>query len=581
MLNRILPLLLLLSLLGCRKNELINQVTYEEPPPKVLVVSSFQGKVVDENGDPIKDAQVIVYFSHTTTDENGLFKLKNIDAPKGAALVEVRKNGYFTACSMSGNTSGSQQYVRVTMMQKGASKTLDAVEGGTLTWPSGLKITIGPNKLRYAGGGIFSGKASVFARWLDPTDPELGNIMPGALMARNASGAEKVLSTFGMTALKLEDANGNELLLRTGETVAIEMPIPQELLASAPQEIALWNFDLQQERWMEYGTCHYSGSSSYICNVNGSGFWNCDIALEPICLSGTFFQSDSTPAFYTRVVVEDLSNNFIYWGYTDINGYFCGAVPKDAPLKITVTDLCGNILYEANIGPFSADTDLGDIYLTQTLQQYQIHISGQLKDCFGNFVLNGQVAVEYPGKVRLFPLDASGAFDFDLALNCIEFPELQITGYDLANFRSTPVQFHSDENDVDFGILTACEEPADFLTIQVDGSTYNLAPTRFFLKNNEPTNWLVLEGLTIGGFFSINIQEYAGVGTYTSNTFMYTYDAPELPSYPFLYAGSPGITVNITGDYGNLIVGNLTCTALDPQNVPHTVTGIFKVKKEI
>ena len=201
MLNRILPLLLLLSLLGCRKNELINQVTYEEPPPKVLVVSSFQGKVVDENGDPIKDAQVIVYFSHTTTDENGLFKLKNIDAPKGAALVEVRKNGYFTACSMSGNTSGSRQYVRVTMMQKGASKTLDAVEGGTLTWPNGLKITIGPNKLRYAGGGIFSGKASVFARWLDPTDPELGNIMPGALMARNASGAEKVLSTFGMTAL--------------------------------------------------------------------------------------------------------------------------------------------------------------------------------------------------------------------------------------------------------------------------------------------------------------------------------------------------------------------------------------------
>jgi len=71
MLNRILPLLLLLSLLGCRKNELINQVTYEEEPPKVLVVSSFQGKVVDENGDPIKDAQVIVYFSHTTTDENG------------------------------------------------------------------------------------------------------------------------------------------------------------------------------------------------------------------------------------------------------------------------------------------------------------------------------------------------------------------------------------------------------------------------------------------------------------------------------------------------------------------------------
>lgn len=537
--------------------------------------------MVNENGDPVKDAQVTVHYSHTTTDENGLFELKSIDAPKGAALVEVQKNGYFTACSMSGNTSGSQQYVRVTMMQKGASKKVDAAMGGTLTWPNGLKITIGPNTLRYAGGGPFSGKANVFARWLDPTDPELGNIMPGALMARNAAGAEKVLSTFGMTALKLEDANGNELLLNPGETAAIEMPIPEDLLSSAPQEIALWNFDLQQERWMENGTCHYSGASSYICNVSGSGYWNCDIALDPICLSGTFFQSDSTPALYTRVIVEDLSNNFIYWGYTDINGFFCGAVPKDAPLKITVEDLCGNVLYEANIGPFSADTDLGDIYLTQTLQQYQIHISGQILDCFGNAVLNGQLVVEYPGRVRLFPLNASGAFDFDLALNCIEFPELQITGYDLANFRATAVQYHSDDTNADLGTLTACEEPGDYLSIQVDGNSYNLAPTRFFLKNNEPTNWLVLEGLTMGGFFSINIQEYAGVGTYTTNTFMYSYDAPELPAYPFLYAGSPGITVNITADYGNLIVGNLSCTALDPQNVSHTVTSTFKVKKQL
>ena len=581
MLNRILPLFILLWLLGCRKNELINQVTYEEQPPKILVVSSFQGKVVNENGDPVENAQVTIYNNHTTTDENGLFKLTNINAPKGASLVEVNKQGFFTACSMSGNTSGSRQYVRVTMLQKGASKKVDAAAGGTLTWPNGLKVTIGPNKLRYAGGGIFTGNANVFARWLDPTDPKLGNIMPGALMALNAAGTEKVLSTFGMTALDLQDENGFKLVVQSGETVAIEMPIPDELLASAPQEISLWNFDLEQERWMESGTCHYSGASSYICNVTGSGYWNCDIALDPICLSGTFFQSDSTPAFYTRVVVEDLNNNFIYWGYTDINGYFCGAVPKDSPLKITIEDLCGNILYEANIGPYSADTDLGDIYLTQTLEQYQVHVSGQLKDCFGNAVLNGQVAVEYPGRIRLFPLDASGAFDFDLSLNCIEFPELQITGYDLATFRTTPVQFHSDENDADFGVLTACEEPADYLNIQVDGNTYNLAPTRFFLKNNEPTNWLVLEGLTTGGFFSINIQEYAGVGTYTANTNLYTYDAPELPAYPFLYAGGAGITVNITGDYGNLIVGNISCTALDPQNVPHTVTGIFKVKKEI
>ena len=576
---RILPLLLLL-LFGCRKNELIDKVTIDEEPPLVLVVSSFKGKVLDENGQPVAGAVVRVFHESAVTNQNGLFEFKNIEAPKDAALVTVEKAGYFTGSAMSGSRSGAQQYVRVTLMQKGLPKNINAATGGTLDWPGGLKVTIRPNTLRRADGSLYSGQADVYARWLDPTDPALGGIMPGALMARDEAGDELVLATYGMVALELKDASGNDLELKTDETVDVEIPIPAALAASAPPEIPLWYFDLEKERWLENGVCQKSGAA-YLCKVGKSGYWNCDLPLEAICLSGTFFQSDSTPALYTKVIVEDLTDNFIYWGYTDLKGFFCGSVPKGAPLKITVKDLCDNILYEANIGPFSMDTDLGGIYLTQTLQQYFIHMAGQMNDCAGAPVTDGQIAVQYPGKIRLFPLSAPGVFDFDLALNCIEFPELQITGYDLAAFKSTPVQLHSDDSDVDLGVLTACEDPGDYIRLLADGVAYNAAPTRFYLKNNVSTNWMVLEGLTTGGSFRIELRQYIGAAQYNTNAFFHLDDHPDAPLFPVLDAASPDITVQVTADDGLFINGNISGTAYDVFNNPHPVSGDFKVKKEL
>lgn len=576
---RLIPLLALLLLFGCRKNELIDKVTIDEAPPKVLVISSFKGKVLGENGQPVIGARVSVFDASTTTDQRGLFELRYTKAPKGAALVTVEKAGYFTGSAMSSSSANGQQYVRITMLEKGGSKTVNASAGGVLTWPNGLKVTIAPNTLRRADGSLYTGQADVYARWLDPSDPNLGAIMPGALMARDEAGKEQVLATFGMVALELKDAAGEDLLLKNDETVGVDIPIPAGLLGAAPPEIPLWYFDLEEERWLLKGACKKSGGS-YVCKVSSGGYWNCDIALEPICLSGTFFQPDSTPALYTKVIVEDLTDNFIYWGYTNLEGFFCGSVPKGAALKITVKDLCDNILYMANIGPFSMDTDLGDIYLTQSLQQYFIHLEGQLNDCAGAPVTSGQIAVQYPGKIRLFPLSAPGIFGFDMALNCIEFPELQVTGYDLSTFKATAVQFHSDASDVNFGTLTACTDPGDYIHLLVDGVANNAAPTRFYLKNNVTTSWMVLEGITTGGTFDIELRVYTGVGVYNVNAFFHLIDNPNAPLYTSLDAASPDIVVNITADDGQFISGTMSGTAYDVFNMPHIISSDFKVKKE-
>lgn len=571
--------LLALLLTGCRKGELINKVTVDEDPPVVLVVGSFKGKVIDENGEPVAGARVKVFDKNTMTDARGLFELQSIEAPKGAALVQVEKAGYFSGSAMSGSSAGGQQYTRITLMKKSAPQLVKASAGAILDWPGGLTVRIRPGSLQYSNGIEYDGQAEVYARWLDPTDPKLGALMPGALMARNAEGEELVLATYGMAALELKTPSGQDLQLKSDAKAELTIPIPSELAGTAPEEIPLWYFDLEKERWMQNGVCQKSGSN-YVCKVDKGGYWNCDVPLEAICLSGAVFQSDSTPALYTRVVIEDLTDNFIYWGYTDLEGFFCGAVPKGAPLKITIYDLCSNVLYEANIGPFSMDTDLGDIYLTQTLQQYIVNISGQLNDCSGAPVTSGQIAVQYPGKIRLFPLAAPGVFNFDLALNCIEFPELQVTGYDLDAFKATPVQLHSDAADLDLGPLSACTDPIDYLHLMTDGTAYHLAPTRFYLKTNVSTNWMVLESLTAGGACSIELRQYAGVGQYTVNAFFHLTDTPGAPLYPVLDAASPDITVDITADDGQFITGIISGTTYDSFNNPHPISGDFRIKKE-
>ncbi len=575
-----LILIILLSILGCRKGELINKVIIEEEPPIILVVSSFKGKVADEHGNAVSGAIVSVFSSTTSTNAQGQFTFNNIEAPKNGTLISVEKEGYFLGAAMSGNSADGKNYVRVTLLEKGIPQNLSASTGGTLQWPDGSKVTIKPSTLQTASGAVYNGEVNAYSRWLDPSDEDLGGIMPGALMAKGADGNEKVLATYGMLALDLQTSSGETLKIKDGETVELDIPIPPELDPTAPPEIPLWYFDLEEERWLLNGVCQKNGGY-YHCAVVSTGYWNCDIALEPICLSGTIFQSDSTPAFYTKVIVEDLTDNFIYWGYTDINGFFCGSVPKGAPLRITIEDLCGNVIYTSDIGPYAQDFDLGDIYLMNNLQQYFIHVTGQMLDCLGAPVPLGQVAVHYPGKIRLFPFSAPGVVDFQLALHCIEFPELLITGYDLTNFKSTPVQSFTDSTEIELGILTACEDPQDYFHLTVGATTYSAAPTRFYKKDNVTTNWMVLEAITIGGNLIVDLRAYQGVGQYNVNVIFNVNDLPEAPAYPQLNAASPAITLSITADDGNFISGNMSGTAFDLLGQPQVVNGNFKVKKEL
>ena len=128
-----------------------------------------------------------------------------------------------------------------------------------------------------------------------------------------------------------------------------------------------------------------------------------------------------------------------------------------------------------------------------------------------------------------------------MALNCIEYPELQITGYDLTRFKATPLQLHSDTSAVALGVLNACLDPEDYLILQVDADTLKVAPTRFYKKENVTSNWMVLEALTIGGNFVLDLRQYNGIGTYSVNAIFNVNNLAPVPDYLNLHSFQPEV----------------------------------------
>ncbi|HFA51176.1 MAG TPA: carboxypeptidase regulatory-like domain-containing protein [Bacteroidetes bacterium] len=551
-------ILLFLALFSCRKE--INEftITDNEAPPVVLIKNSIRGKVVDEEGFPVSNAEVSVGSALLTTDGDGNFFFEQIEVKKSGAIVKAETDGFFSGSSHSNFNADGSSFVEIRLMKKGTPNTVESVDGGTFTSNGGMEITIPAGAITTKTGSAFTGAVQVYSRWLDPSSADVAGIMPGALTASDKDGNPLALATYGMVAMELEAENGLPLEVAPGSEVAVKMPIPSSLLANAPDEIPLWYFDLEEEQWLQSGTCTKVGSY-YHCNITSTGYWNCDVAVPAICLSGQVFNSDSTFACYMKVVVEDLTDNFIYWGYTDSIGYFCGSVPQAALLRLSIIDHCDSVIYTADIGPYSQDFQLDDIYLDDVVQAFFVNITGTVMHCVTNDVPSGHVAIRYPGKIRIYPFEAGG-FDIDLALKCVDFPELKIRAYSSSQQFATEVINHNDMSDIDLGLLQTCDTLSDYFNLNVDGVDFWTSPTRYFFKNNTTTNWLVLEGLSGGGKFILDIRDYQGLGTYTANVFFKTENDVPLPDYPLLNTSSPDIVLVITDDDGEYISGNISGT---------------------
>jgi hypothetical protein len=555
----------------------------------VMVNAGVRGIVIDENNLPVQGATVSSGANTTTTDRYGVFKFTNINLSKANGTVKVVKAGYFNSFKTFVTTAGRIHNVRIQLIPKTNTGTFDAATGGTITLTSGGKLVMPPGAVTDAGGTAYTGMVNVAMTWINPTAPNLPEIVPGDLRGITTGGEERGLETYGMLGVELTTMGGQPLKVAAGKKAELTFPIPAALGGAAPATIDLWHFDETKARWIQEGTATKNGSS-YVAQVSHFSFWNCDAPFPLIDLCMTVVNAtNNLPLVNVQVRIKRTNGSYGY-GYTDSLGNLCGKVPKNEPLVLEIMGQCNNVVYSQNIGPFSANTNLGTISATIPPTS-QLIITGTVVDCSNNNVTNG-VAVIYTGGAYSYSVPVTnGTFSHTIVRCNNSSINFTVIGIDNAtNQQSGQVGGTGTTGTVNVGTIQACGTSSlEFASYLIDGIPYSFTePPQFINCGDSLGTWGTYTRKTsFGGAYT------AGNTTWGAfNLVFYNNEAPgTLPiisghmqwtvSVQALSFVGPNPVVNVTSfgpAPGGFIEGNFS-EMMIVSGTPKLVSCTFRVRR--
>ena len=421
------------------------------------ITNSVRGRITDINNEPINKAVVSDGQATTTTDINGEFTLKNIQTHDGRAFITAIKADYFNGSRVFFCNGNSINNVLIKLIPKVASGNFASSTGGSINvWGGGVVFIGAGSVVKATSGSAYKGNVSVSTFYLNPTDHRFNEYMPGELLGITINNEERLLQSFGMLSIEMNDENGEKLQLAPGKSASISLPIPPNLQTMAPENIPLWYFDEQKGIWKEEGLAIKKGSA-YTGTVTHFSFWNCDLPAKYVKLTATFNKQKGVPLINYLVSVTSA----IYGTrkcYTDNQGSVSGLIPANETLILSLYDQCNQIIYTTNIGPFSADIDLGTITVTQSGTQTYITVSGNVVTCNNVAVTNGYIQVHNGGNYFSAPLiDGNFTITFPVC-PWINTP-VTLVAIDKSNSLQSELQVINGTNgNQDIGQITACTD---------------------------------------------------------------------------------------------------------------------------
>ena len=221
------------------------------------VSRDFIGQIIDADHNPIQEVSIHIGNSSSTTDENGIFIIKEANVHENFAYITASKSGYINGSRALVPTEGTNE-LSIMLLEKNTTATVNSGSAETVSLANGAAVDLAGN-YQDSEGNDYSGSVKVSMHHLNPYDEDMFNQMPGMLYAANTENEERMLQTFGMLAVELEGANGESLNLAEGSTATIHVPLSAELLAQAPATIPLWHFDEEKGYWVEDGEATLQG----------------------------------------------------------------------------------------------------------------------------------------------------------------------------------------------------------------------------------------------------------------------------------------------------------------------------------
>ncbi|MCF6401951.1 hypothetical protein L3C95_03645 [Chitinophaga filiformis] len=391
-LSPVMPTLLFLLMLivsGCKK-----MLSEEGPPPDYtppvqIVQTSIEGRVLNEQSQPVQNAFISGGGQITTTNEDGHFLLENIRVLDDAAVVSVQKNGYFRGYRTLMVRPDQSQYVQLELLLKNENK-ISATTGDLIPFPEGT-LTFPPNAVLTAGNQPYDGTVTVRSFYIHPIASTVADQMPGDLRGVDKNNKQLGLRAFSMIVFTMEDAAGTALQPDPAKPASFRIMIPNELTSSAPQQIPLWRFDEATGFWKEEGQATRQGND-YTGTAGQTGYWLCATTFPQITLTAHVKDQQAAPLSNTRVTLLTKPDFIPTFGFTNVEGTYYGKAAANTPMTMILTDNCFNVLRQQEIGPFSVAAEISNVNVTLAENETLI-INGTAKDCDQFNVISGKVIV--------------------------------------------------------------------------------------------------------------------------------------------------------------------------------------------
>ena len=405
--------LILFCFSSCRKDAIIDMQTTDKID-QIFITGNVNGNVVDREGSPVTEAKVTMGVEETITDENGIFHFSDVQLANIGSYISVEKNGYFHSGKNIFASENASYRTQITLTPYKETISFSSNDGVDLILENGAEVTI-PAAAISLNGQSYLGEVSLFAAWLNPSKAESFDLMPGDLTGSKTEDGTPFddplvsLATFGMIAVDMFSTTGERLQITDGFEADLSLPIPVSLDASAQDEIDLWHFDEAIGIWMLEGTASKI-AGNYEAKVSHFSWWNCDVASNTGTLCIDFINRDGSPFVVSNVSIQLSSGQFgTADSYLNDQSLFCGLIPLGVEMDLSLVNSCGEVLYQATIGPFTESTNAIDVQLTNDLLNVKT-IVGTLFNCDNEPVTNGYVKIDNQQQNTIVFVESDGSY---------------------------------------------------------------------------------------------------------------------------------------------------------------------------
>jgi carboxypeptidase family protein len=293
--------------------------------------TTVTGIVLDESNAPLNGVTVTAYGQSTSTDQHGVFVLKNINADKNRCVLQFSKSGFFKRSHGLIASANTVNYVRIILLSNAATQNFSSSAGGTISLPDGSSAAFQPNSFVSTNGSAYTGTVNLIVKHLSPDDTNFGFMIPGGdLLGTDLNNKDVALYTYGMLGVELTGSSGESLQLASGTSATLTFAIAVSQLTNAPASIPLWYFDETTSLWKEEGSANKIGNN-YVGTVNHFSWWNCDIGTESPLIKGKVIDCNGTAVPNCIVTVNGWATTL-----TNQNGEWQGQVPSGIALTVQV-----------------------------------------------------------------------------------------------------------------------------------------------------------------------------------------------------------------------------------------------------